>query len=214
MKRFERIARLFLSILVLLGFLVPAAPAVLAAEYEDGVYQVPFSVDGLGRHNIAWSTATVHVAGGSLTIDFTFERVDPRDHAPQYDFLVTSLGTFYPVLNDETYTCTFSGVQIESLGTVNVSAQTSAMSQPYPLDYTLHIDDSSIPLKAAPSSESESSFESASSEAAPSSRAEAPSSAASASESTLSGGAIAGIVASAIILIGGAALLILRREKT
>lgn len=144
----KRIIRAFCAALFTLCVFASLQLCALAADYEDGTYTVPFSMSGLGRHNIAWNTATVEVENGSLYVTFTLERVDPRDHAPQYDWLETSLGQVTPTINDEAFTCTFSHVPVPSLGEVEVSVQTSAMSQPYAIDYTINIDGSGIPLKA------------------------------------------------------------------
>ena len=154
MNYFKRTAAALLCALVLLGALLRAAPAARAeTAYADGTYTVAFSVEGLGRHNIAWDTATVYVQGGTLRVDFTLERVDPRNHAPQYDWLSTSCGKFYPTCNDAAYTCTFSGVQVPHLGAVSVVAYSAAMAAE--MDYTLHIDDSAIPRADAQPTQSE-----------------------------------------------------------
>lgn len=151
MKKKNRFLCAVLAVMFLLAGLVLLAPRAYAAEYQDGTYTVPFSVDGLGRHNIAWSTATVTVSGDTYYVTFTLERVDPRNHAPQYDWLATDCGSYTPVTDDASYTCTFSNVQVPHLGAVNVTAQSSGMSQPHEIDYTLHIDASSIPLASAAS---------------------------------------------------------------
>ncbi len=51
-----RRARLFLLTVLSAALLLAlcAAPAC-AATYADGDYTVPFSMEGLGRHNAAWS---------------------------------------------------------------------------------------------------------------------------------------------------------------
>jgi len=147
----QRKCRLRILPVVLALLAVLCVPA-LAADYQDGSYKVDFSMEGLGRHNVAWSTATVDVEGGKLYVTFTLERVDPRDHAPQYDWLKTSLGSVTPSINDASYTCTFKRVPVPSLGRVAVTAQTSAMSQPYEVEYTLVIGSDGIP-EAAPSAE-------------------------------------------------------------
>ncbi len=130
-------------------------PQRAAAVYEDGSYTVPVSAEGLGRHNTLWSSASVTVEDGAIYADVTFERVDPRDHAPQFDWLRTSLGTFAPEIDDASFTCTFRRVQIEDFGSVNVTLQTSAMSQPYEVEYTLKFDGSSVPVKAEPAAPEE-----------------------------------------------------------
>ncbi len=139
--------------LILLTVGIVSAPTAWASDYEDGDYKVSFGMEGLGRHNVAWTTATVHIRNGVCYVDFTLERVDPRDHAPQYDWLATDCGTYYPVIDDASYTCTFYEVQVPHLGRVSVSAMTSAMSQPYAVDYVLVIDDSGIPEKQEPAPE-------------------------------------------------------------
>ncbi len=144
----KKLLRAACAALCALGVLLSAQLGAFAADYEDGTYTVPFSMSGLGRHNIAWRTATVEIEDGNFYLTFTLERVDPRDHAPQYDWFASSLGSVTPVINDEAYTCTFRRLPVPSLGEVEVSAQTSAMSQPYAIDYTISIDASSIPLKA------------------------------------------------------------------
>ena len=146
MKRF----RILLPLVLLLGLLAALAAPAGAADYADGDYTVAFEMEGLGRHNVAWSAATVHVEGGALYVDFTVERVDPRNHAPQYDWVQTSLGTVTPILNDETFTATFLRVPVPNLGRVEVSAQTSGMSAPVIVEYVLNIDGSSIPAAGAP----------------------------------------------------------------
>ncbi len=144
----KKLLRSVCAALCALGVLLSAQLSAFAADYEDGTYTVPFSMSGLGRHNIAWQTATVEIEDGNFFVTFTLERVDPRDHAPQYDWLASSLGSVTPVINDEAFTCTFRRLPVPSLGAVEVSAQTSAMSQPYAIDYTINISDEGIPLKA------------------------------------------------------------------
>ena len=147
MQTIKRTLTAALAALVLLLAVSVAAPAAFAADYQDGTYTVPFSIEGLGRHNVAWNTATVHVEGGKLYVDFTLERVNPRDHAPTYDWLKTDCGTFYPTTNEAAFTQTFSRVEVSSLGAIDVNAYSISMD--HIMDYTLHIDGSSIP-EAAP----------------------------------------------------------------
>ncbi len=144
-------AKRTLAIIFVLAVLLSccALTALAAEDYADGTYTVPFSMDGLGRHNKAWTSATVHVEGGKLYVDFTIERLDPRTQPPQYDWLKTEFGTYKPTLNNDNFTCTFSRVQVPHLGSVDVTAQTSAMSQPYEVEYTINIDGSSIPARPA-----------------------------------------------------------------
>ena len=147
MKQFKQTLCLLLTAVLLCALALTAAPAY-AAEYQDGDYTVAFSMEGLGRHNVAWDTATVHVKDGKLYVDFTLERVDPRNHAPQYDWLKTERGKFIPSINDEKFTCTFSWVEVSHLGRVDVVAYSAPMATE--MDYTMIIDDSKIPTAAAP----------------------------------------------------------------
>lgn len=147
MKKTKHLLAAALCSLLLLALILTAPPA--HAEYRDGTYEVPFSIGGLGRHNVAWSTATVTVEGGRYYLTFTIERVDPLTNPPQYDWLSTDCGTFTPSLNDAAFTCTFSGVEVSHLGSIAVTAQTSGMSQPYQVDYTLYVDDADIPQTGA-----------------------------------------------------------------
>ena len=66
MKRFR-----LLFIAAMIAVLALCALPAAAADYADGEYTVPFAMEGLGRHNIVWPTATVHVEGGALYVDFT-----------------------------------------------------------------------------------------------------------------------------------------------
>lgn len=150
MKASRSVMSIMAALVFLFALSLSVVPQTAAADYEDGSYSVPVSVTGLGRHNILWSTAAVTVENGEIYADITFERVDPRDHAPQFDWLKTSLGTFSPEIDDASFTCTFRRVRIADFGSVDVTLQTSAMSQPYELEYTLQFDGSSVPVKAEP----------------------------------------------------------------
>jgi hypothetical protein len=148
-KMRKRLAAL-LAIILLLALM--AAPAAYAA-YEDGTYTVPVSIEGLGRHNVLWSSATLHVEGGQLYLDLTFERVDPRDHAPQYDWIQSSAGRVSGVKSDATYTCTFYRLPIYGFGRIPVSVLSTAMSEPKVIEYTLVVDGSSVPEAEEPTPE-------------------------------------------------------------
>ena len=149
MRLFRKTLSVLFAAALLLAGAALLSPQALAADYADGVYTVPFSMEGLGRHNVAWSTATVHVEGGALYVDFTMERVEPRTHAPQFDWVQTSLGTVSSVINNDAYICSFYRVPVPNLGRVDVSMQTSGMSAPTIIEYTLVIDGSSIPAAGA-----------------------------------------------------------------
>lgn len=130
---------------VLLLALILAAPKA-HAEYRDGTYQAAISLGGSGmNHNELLSPTTVRIENGSIYVDLVFHRVT-NDHAPQYVSVTTGCGTFTgPSISDTAMTCAFYGVEVPSLGDVSITTVTEAMSQPYEVDYTVHIDDSAIP---------------------------------------------------------------------
>lgn len=140
---------------VLLLALILAAPKA-HAEYRDGTYQVPISLGDSGmNHNELLSPTTVRIENGSIYVDLVFHRVT-NGEAPKYDSVTTGCGTFTgPSISETALTCAFYGVEVPSLGDVSITTVTLAMSQPYKVDYTVHIDDSSIPQtggSAAPAS--------------------------------------------------------------
>ena len=140
---------------VLLLALILAAPKA-HAEYRDGTYQVPISLGGSGmNHNELLSPTTVRIENGSIYVDLVFHRVT-NGEAPKYVSVTTGCGTFTgPSISDTALTCAFYGVEVPSLGDVSITTVTEAMSQPYEVDYTVHIDDSAIPQtggSATPSS--------------------------------------------------------------
>ena len=148
MKKTKHLLTAALCSLLLLA-LILTAPAA-HAEYRDGTYQVPISLGGSGmNHNELLSPTTVRIENGSIYVDLVFHRVT-NDHAPQYVSVTTGCGTFTgPSISDTAMTCAFYGVEVPSLGDVSITTVTEAMSQPYEVDYTVHIDDSAIPQTGA-----------------------------------------------------------------
>ncbi len=144
MKKTKHLLAAALCSLLLLA-LILTAPAA-HAEYRDGTYEVAISLGGSGmNHNELLSPTTVRIENGSIYVDLVFHRVT-NDHAPQYASVTTGCGTFTgPSISDTALTCAFYGVEVPSLGDVSITTLTEAMSQPYEVDYTVHIDDSAIP---------------------------------------------------------------------
>lgn len=154
MKKTKHLLAAALCSLLLLA-LILTAPAA-HAEYRDGTYEVAISLGGSGmNHNELLSPTTVRIENGSIYVDLVFHRAT-NDHAPQYVSVTTGCGTFTgPSISDTALTCAFYGVEVPSLGDVSITTVTEAMSQPYEVDYTVHIDDSAIPQtggSAAPAS--------------------------------------------------------------
>lgn len=154
MKKTKHLLSAALCSLLLLALILTAPPA--HAEYRDGTYQAAISLGGSGmNHNELLSPTTVRIENGSIYVDLVFHRVT-NDHAPQYVSVTTGCGTFTgPSISETALTCAFYGVEVPSLGDVSITTVTEAMSQPYEVDYTLHIDDADIPQtggSAAPAS--------------------------------------------------------------
>ncbi|MBQ6974201.1 MAG: hypothetical protein IJQ17_05190 [Oscillospiraceae bacterium] len=154
MKKTKHLLTAALCAMLLLALILTAPPA--HAEYRDGTYQAAISLGGSGmNHNELLSPTTVRIENGSIYVDLVFHRVT-NDHAPQYVSVTTGCGTFTgPSVSDTAMTCAFYGVEVPSLGDVSITTVTEAMSQPYEVDYTVHIDDSAIPQtggSAAPAS--------------------------------------------------------------
>jgi hypothetical protein len=144
MKKTKHLLTAALCSLLLLALILTAPKA--HAEYRDGTYQVAISLGGSGmNHNELLSPTTVRIENGSIYVDLVFHRVT-NDHAPQYVSVTTGCGTFTgPSISDTAMTCAFYGVEVPSLGDVSITTVTEAMSQPYEVDYTVHIDDADIP---------------------------------------------------------------------
>ena len=122
--------------------------AVDTSMYSKGTFtDVPFSIErattGSTWHNVALPTCTVYVEDGAIYIDFTLERAD-KSKAPEYAWAETTVGRVTSVIDNEELTCSFKRLPVPSLGRVNVSMMTTAMSNDYVVDYVMIIDDSAI----------------------------------------------------------------------
>ena len=69
MNRLPRLLCLLFAVLLTAACGILLSSLAWASDYADGTYTVPFSMEGLGRHNVAWSTATVHVEDGALYVE-------------------------------------------------------------------------------------------------------------------------------------------------
>ena len=116
-------------------------------SYQDGTYQVSVSLSG-GKmgHNDVLSPCTVTVSGGVPYATLVFKRVTAPWHAPSYEWLRTSRGTVYPVVNEGNYTNTFNQVPLPGLGSVSITTLSTAMSEPHEISYTLYFDPGAIPV--------------------------------------------------------------------
>lgn len=154
MKRLSKIRRKIMTVVIIAVFFAVSAIPGFAASYQDGTYSVPVNLSG-GRmgHNAIVSPCTVTVSGGKLYADIIFKRVKSPWHAPMYRYLSTSLGTVYPEVNESEMTNVFYQVPIQSLGNVQVSTLSDAMSEPKEIDYILYFDESAIPMAGGSATE-------------------------------------------------------------
>ncbi len=129
MKFSKNLKKITFALLLTFCLAIFAPFASFAAAYQDGTYTVPVSLSGGSMgHNDIVSPCTVTVSGGVPYATLVFKRVKAPWHAPQYEWLSTSMGTVYPSVNESNYTNTFSNVPLPSLGAVSVTTLTSAMS--------------------------------------------------------------------------------------
>lgn len=158
MKVSKNLKKITFALLLTFCLAIFAPVASFAASYQDGTYSVPVSLSGGSMgHNDIVSPCTVTVSGGVPYATLVFKRVKAPWHAPQYEWLSTSMGTVYPSVNESNYTNTFSNVPLPSLGAVSVTTLTSAMSDQHEITYSLYFDPSSVPAIGESGSSSQSS---------------------------------------------------------
>ena len=157
MKVSKNLKKITFALLLTFCLAIFAPFASFAAAYQDGTYSVPVSLSGGSMgHNDIVSPCTVTVSGGVPYATLVFKRVKAPWHAPQYEWLSTSMGTVYPSVNESNYTNTFSNVPLPSLGAVSVTTLTSAMSDQHEITYSLYFDPSSVPTIGGSGSSSQS----------------------------------------------------------
>ena len=144
MRDFKKVFRRLAVTAVLAVFVMASAIPSLAATYQDGTYSVPVSLsEGRMSHNAIVSPCSVTISGGQIYATIVFKRVSD-DGIPQYSYFTTTAGTVYPQQYGA-HAQIFSSAPLPSLGSVNVTMETTAMSTPYTLNYTFYFDDSAIP---------------------------------------------------------------------
>lgn len=157
MKVRKNLKKIIFALLLTFCLAIFAPFASFAASYQDGTYSVPVSLSGGSMgHNDIVSPCTVTVSGGVPYATLVFKRVKAPWHAPQYEWLSTSMGTVYPSVNESNYTNTFSNVPLPSLGAVSVTMLTSAMSDQHEITYSLYFEPSSVPTRGGSGSSSQS----------------------------------------------------------
>ena len=144
MRDFKKAFRRLAVTAVLAVFVMASAIPSLAATYQDGTYSVPVSLsEGRMSHNAIVSPCSVTISGGQIYATIVFKRVSD-DGIPQYSYFTTTAGTVYPQQYGA-HAQIFNSAPLPSLGNVNVTMETTAMSTPHTLNYTLYFDDSAIP---------------------------------------------------------------------
>ena len=144
MRDFKKVFRRLAVTAVLAVFVMSSAIPSLAATYQDGTYSVPVSLsEGRMSHNAIVSPCSVTISGGQIYATIVFKRVSD-DGIPQYSYFTTTAGTVYPQQYGA-HAQIFNSAPLPSLGSVNVTMETTAMSTPHTLNYTLYFDDSAIP---------------------------------------------------------------------
>ncbi len=153
MRDFKKVFRRLAVTAVLAVFVMASAIPSLAATYQDGTYSVPVSLSaGRMSHNAIVSPCSVTISGGQIYATIVFKRVSD-DGIPQYSYFTTTAGTVYPQQYGA-HAQIFNSAPLPSLGSVNVTMETTAMSTPYTLNYTFYFDDSAIPTVGGSPSES------------------------------------------------------------
>ena len=144
MRDFKKVFRRLAVTAVLAVFVMASSIPSLAATYQDGTYSVPVSLSaGRMSHNAIVSPCSVTISGGQIYATIVFKRVSD-DGIPQYSYFTTTAGTVYPQQYGA-HAHIFNNAPLPSLGNVNVTMETTAMSTPYTLNYTFYFDDSAIP---------------------------------------------------------------------
>lgn len=153
MRKIKYMLCAVLTAALLLSVCALTAAQAYAAEYQDGDYTVPITLLTESKHNTVISPTTVHIENGNIYVDIAFQRKGENE-MPQMASLTSDCGTYTkPEVNETNRSNTFYRVQVSSLGSVDVTVVTEAMSQPYEIDYTVFIDATSIPLKSESSPE-------------------------------------------------------------
>lgn len=153
MRDFKKVFRRLAVTTVLVVFIMASAIPSLAATYQDGTYSVPVSLsEGRMSHNAIVSPCSVTISGGQIYATIVFKRVSD-DGIPQYSYFTTTAGTVYPQQYGA-HAQIFNSAPLPSLGSVNVTMETTAMSTPYTLNYTFYFDDSAIPTVSGSPGES------------------------------------------------------------
>ena len=130
----KKIIAIILSVVMIIG----ATAAVYAAAPADGTYQVAVTLQGgTGRTSVK-SPCTLTVSGGRMTAKVVWSSTN-------YTWMKVGGVTY----NNENSGCnsTFT-IPVSALDTpIDISAETTAMSEPHVIDYTLTFSSSGVTMK-------------------------------------------------------------------
>ena len=112
-----------------------AAGAIDPANLADGDYQIAVSLSGGSGKATVESPAKLIVAGGKMTAVIVWS-------SPNYDQMIVDGEQYLPVPRDgnSTFEIPVSALDED----LPIQAETTAMSEPHMIDYTLHFDSSTI----------------------------------------------------------------------
>ncbi len=135
MKRLKRLTTFVLAVI----FTFALSVNVFAATVADGDYAISCDLKGMNSETKrVIKAATLHVAGGQMTADVTID-------SEHYTWMSIDGITFYNEYPGGGVS-TFYGIPVSALDTaLPISAETTAMSSPHVIDYTLTFASSSLP---------------------------------------------------------------------
>lgn len=134
MKTVKKISTLILAIV----FTFALSINTFAATVADGDYPIECKMEG-GTHDRAVTSATLHVINGVMTADIVTD-------SKHYTWLkINDVQLDNTALIELEYS-SFEGIPVSELDIpLGVTMETTAMSKPYPIDYTLTFVSSSLP---------------------------------------------------------------------
>ena len=112
-----------------------AGAQIDAANLADGDYQIEVTLaGGSGRASVD-SPAKLMVKDGAMTAVIVWS-------SPNYDLMIVDGTEYYPVprAGNSTFEVPISALDVD----LPIQAETTAMSEPHMIDYTLHFDSSTI----------------------------------------------------------------------
>ena len=129
------------ALLLLCALLAGCGAPVDAAAPADGGYTVAVALAGGSGRSSVKSPAELTVAGGQMTARIVWSSAN-------YTYMKLGGQTYYPVEGEKTSTFLLPVASLDApLDTV---AQTTAMSQPHDIDYTLRFDPATLKKAGGP----------------------------------------------------------------